>query len=332
MRNKNSKKRPLPKISVYDGKDTLNEHLIQLNEDYEEERGRNAFTPYVNYIIIFGALSFGIAFGAAYFAATSIPSFSMPFPGGLGLNAPETHFTNAFEFAFILGASAAGAAGIAFAARGANAVQEQSDHLTALSSTMDRVTDMIGSIELEEAVAKKEKREALQLLAKAGHAPLLQADLDLETYSTILEEQLKDFNKSANEVFETKKVEPKTNEAAETKKVEPKKLLEFRNHRRQINQLVEKNRRLLKKLVPRSMANVAILPTDPRVEELKAKIEGTIAPIRSVYSALLNATSEIQKSEPRDLDGILSKTNGVINALKDFEDYVIDKEQESSHS
>jgi tetratricopeptide (TPR) repeat protein len=105
------------------------------------------------------------AFVAGYLLTPDDQSFSMPFASNdqISINnssqsLPNALFANRFEFALILGVSAAATAAIVFAALGGNAVQRQNDRLSGLSHEMDHIRDRIASIELEEAIRKREMR------------------------------------------------------------------------------------------------------------------------------------------------------------------------------
>lgn len=135
-------------------KNSLETYLNNLSRTFAKERSEDAFKVYLQYMIVVGFISFLVVFIAGYYSIPDGQSFSMPFASNEQLIGT---FANKFEFALILGISAAAAVAIIFAALGGHAVQSQNDRLSALSDKMDHIRDRIASLELEEAIDKREK-------------------------------------------------------------------------------------------------------------------------------------------------------------------------------
>ena len=121
-------------------KEELEDYIIRLSSEYTKERARDAFGPYVIRMIRVGAAAFMVAFLSGYLMFHDS--------------------SNSLELSFIVGISATAAAAIAFSALGGNAIQRQSDRLSALTFAMDDISDRISSKELDEAGRNIGKRKS----------------------------------------------------------------------------------------------------------------------------------------------------------------------------
>lgn len=142
----------MPEFKV--SKEDLEDYLILLNREYVKERARDAFRLYVVLMVSVGAAVFALVFSIGYM----LPGIEV-FPNILSTNANSTSAVSGdqsdtamkFELAFILATSATAAAAITFAALGSNAIQRQTDKMSALMFAMDEIRDRIDSKKLDEA-------------------------------------------------------------------------------------------------------------------------------------------------------------------------------------
>jgi hypothetical protein len=129
----------------------LQEYLNGISRQYAKIRATDVFKPYILLIVIVGAISFAVAFVVGYNLEVDSDIFPNLLYANRTQNTSENTVTRGnFEFAFILATSAAASAGIAFAALGSNAVQNQTDRLFGLSYQMDQITNRIAAKELQQ--------------------------------------------------------------------------------------------------------------------------------------------------------------------------------------
>lgn len=294
-------------FSTFDTKDSLKQFLISVDEIYNRERAKNPFKQAAFYATVFGAASFGVVFALAYFAAINIADFSMPIMGGIGLTPPnsnESNFAEAFEFAFILGISSAAATAIAFAARGVNAIQEQTDRLAALNARIELVSDMIGSLELDEAIAKKEKRESREMLAKAGQVEILYASVNLETQLDGFQRDAKTFNSACD-----KKLREFVNDSESA-------LAEARKYVKEFNRSIEEERRSIES-ERQAVLNSLVLSSTEQIEEVKQGLEELAKRTAKGSEVITDATEEAAKSnDANDLANRIKKKDSEANPDK----------------
>lgn len=150
------KKEDLRKIIEYESQvpdeiPYLQEYLNGISRQYAKIRVTDVFKPYIYLIVIIGAAAFGVAFLAGYNLEVDNNIFPNLLYSNKTLDASGDSVARGnFEFAFILGTSAAASAGIAFAALGSNAIQSQTDRLYTLSYHMDKITDRILAMEIDQ--------------------------------------------------------------------------------------------------------------------------------------------------------------------------------------